>query len=287
MKNAAFVLLVALLAGVALASPAAANSNWMRDPDAAFAAATRDGKLVLVDLFAEWCGWCKVMDQQVFSTAEFQTWADRFVLLRVDVEDGAAGSDLRDRFNINNLPTLLLLDGARSRVGAVQGFQPLDKLVRAVERELESYGRLAAAADKAIAQGGSAQVLRSLASQFHDRMDGRRAAALFAKLLEDKSVVAPDSFWIRLAQVDAYRIATDFKSAHGELEALRKAARAAEPTLRERIELERFFLARTERDCGAARSALADFAKDYPSSTYLADARRSLKTLKVDGAQCS
>jgi hypothetical protein len=38
------------------------------------------------------------MEREVFTQARFQTYAERFVLLRVDVEDGAAGSELQRRF---------------------------------------------------------------------------------------------------------------------------------------------------------------------------------------------
>ena len=92
---AASALVLATLApAVALAAPepVGALAAWHSRTEEAFAEARKNGKPVLVDLYARWCGWCKTMEREVFSQEKFQSYAERFVLLRVDVEDGASGA---------------------------------------------------------------------------------------------------------------------------------------------------------------------------------------------------
>jgi thioredoxin 1 len=71
---------------------------------------------VLVDLWAEWCGPCKLLDPVLESIA-----ADHAERLRIVTVDGDAEPDLVRRFDVMSFPTLLLFrDGelVRRLVGA-------------------------------------------------------------------------------------------------------------------------------------------------------------------------
>jgi thiol:disulfide interchange protein len=121
--------------GLSLALAAAAGANdeapaWQGDVDAAFAAARAASKPVLVDLYADWCGWCKVMERRTFPDPAFRDFAAGLVLLRVDVEDGGAGSELAARYETFTLPTLLLLEPSGALVGSVEGFVEAPQLVQ-------------------------------------------------------------------------------------------------------------------------------------------------------------
>lgn len=287
MKNTSVTLIAAALY-LAATGPVRAASTWHDRADAAFAEAKAGDKMVLVDLFAEWCGWCKVMERDVFSTPEFQRFADRFVLLRVDVEDGGDGTELQQRFHANSLPTLLLLDGNRALVGEIQGFLPTDRLISRIESELRKFQSVVKAYDLAMA-GGDANAWKAQARAAHQRGDGDRAAAAFEKLLAGDSLSGDDLAWTRLQLADSYRLAGRFPEAERELDKLRALlARADQPIVAERADLLQIFIARGKRDCTAAAGALAAFEKGHPNSKLLADARRAFRALKSDAtAQCS
>lgn len=87
-------------APLSAAAPAAAAQPvlkqglpWYEDaPEAAFAAARAEGKLVLVDLWAPWCHSCLSMQSFVLTAENLRTLTRRFILLAVDTEraDNAA-----------------------------------------------------------------------------------------------------------------------------------------------------------------------------------------------------
>ena len=61
--------------------------RWIKDdPDAAFARARRENKLVVVDLWAEWCHTCLSMQAFVLTDAKLPGAGARFVFLSVDTE---------------------------------------------------------------------------------------------------------------------------------------------------------------------------------------------------------
>ena len=276
----------------AASGPSPAVSPWHEHAETAFAEAKKSGKPVLVDLFAAWCGWCKTMEREVFTQERFQSYAQRFVLLRVNVEDGGAGTELQRRFRADSLPTLLLLDPKRSLIGTIEGFMETEKLIARLDRELATYDAFLAAYESTLAATDPA-AWRKRAQELHARGDGGRAAVLFERVLRDGKLTGDDLAWTRLQLADSYRIDGRFAEARKTASELRSALSAdgqAPPSsgIAERVDLLLLFIAGGERDCTGAAGALAAFERGHPRSPYLADARRVYSTLKSDNtAQCS
>lgn len=275
-----------LLAALVTIPAGATPPTWHDDAERAFAAARASGRLVLVDLYADWCGWCKVMDEQVFATPEFAAFARDYELLRVDVEDGGEGSEIQRRYGAASLPTLLLLDGKRALIGQVQGFHPTAKLLGRIRGELNKHALATSAYERTLA-GSDAALWERKAFEWHRRGDGARAAALFAKLVERPEADPLKAAWQRYYLADSLRLDLRFAEASSALAGARAAARAAgaEP-LGERIDWLGFAIARDARDCARAQGALDQLEKEHPSSPLVTEARRDWTSLK-SVAQCS
>ena len=55
---------------------------WTQDYDAAVALAKEKGLPLMLNFTgSDWCGWCKLMDKQVFSKSEWKTWAKENIVL--------------------------------------------------------------------------------------------------------------------------------------------------------------------------------------------------------------
>ncbi len=106
------------------------NSDlWLTHYDSALAKAKAENKIVLMDFSgSDWCGWCKKLDQEIFSTSEFADYADKnLVLLKVDFPKKARLSAeqeehnlaLAQKYNIEGFPTVILLDTSENRIGTL------------------------------------------------------------------------------------------------------------------------------------------------------------------------
>lgn len=81
--------------------------QWMDWSQAAFDEARDSRKLVLLDLSAEWCHWCHVMDQTTYSDPKVVRMInDNFVPVRVDIDKRP---DISDRYNRGGFPTTAFL----------------------------------------------------------------------------------------------------------------------------------------------------------------------------------
>ncbi len=269
-----------------LLPPALGAAEWQTRVAPALAEAQASHKLIFVDLYADWCGWCKQLEKQVYTTPRFRDFARQFVLLRVDTEDRGEGSKLAGRFGAYTLPTTLILDANLARVGRVEGFAPTEQYIAEIERELAGYRdyerRIAEAAELA-----DQTRLRDLATEAHERQDGARAAVLLRRSIALETDAQLRSR-LHYLLADALRLAKQWSEAEKELAAVRSAAAMLrDQDLAERAALLAFSLADDRGDCHQAIAALEDFLRVHPRSGYRSQAAQTLAALRTDKAACT
>jgi thiol:disulfide interchange protein DsbD len=85
--------------------------KWHPYSDELLAQAKAEGKPVLIDFYADWCAACIELEKKTFPQPEFQKASERFYLVRFDAtNDSAKLTELRDKFEIIGLPTVVFLD---------------------------------------------------------------------------------------------------------------------------------------------------------------------------------
>lgn len=112
-----------------IAIPLAAQSSvkWEESYANAVKRAQAEKKMIMMDLWAEWCPPCQYLKSKVFPTPEAQAALSKFVPLSVMVEYKdrkpiEEGMRLAKQFNLEAYPTLIILDSngkeVRRQVGA-------------------------------------------------------------------------------------------------------------------------------------------------------------------------
>lgn len=106
--------------------------RWREWSKGAFDKARDEGKLVLLDLSAEWCHWCHVMDSTTYSDTEVaRTINERFVPVRVDID---RRPDISERYNRGGFPTTAFLSDRGESVWGATYIPPSDmrRIMRAI-----------------------------------------------------------------------------------------------------------------------------------------------------------
>jgi len=108
-------------------APAAAakeeHAGWLeQDLEGALAKAKADRKLVLVDIYADWCAQCKELDEKTWPDAGVKQWiAQNAVAVRIDTD--AKRKDLAAKLQIRSYPTVILLDAEGRELRRLLGFE--------------------------------------------------------------------------------------------------------------------------------------------------------------------
>ena len=114
-------------AGAAVERPK--TSFWMeQDLEGALAKAKAEGKVVLVDIYAEWCAQCHELDEKTWPDQAIQAWVkDQAIAVRIDTDK--VRPDLAAKLQIRSYPTVLILDGEGKELRRILGFQKPPKML--------------------------------------------------------------------------------------------------------------------------------------------------------------
>jgi thiol:disulfide interchange protein DsbD len=109
--------------GAAAAAAKEEHAGWLeQDLEGALVKAKAEHKLVLVDIYAEWCAQCKELDEKTWPDAGVKQWlAQNAVAIRIDTD--ARRKDLATKLQIRSYPTVLLLDAEGRELRRLLGFE--------------------------------------------------------------------------------------------------------------------------------------------------------------------
>jgi protein disulfide-isomerase len=109
-----------------------AKAGWLTNYEKAQKEAQANHKLLLMDFTgSDWCGWCIMLDKEVFSKPEFKEYATKhLVLLELDFprskkmppETAAQNERLMLKYRIQGFPTVVVFDSEGKPLGAL-GYQ--------------------------------------------------------------------------------------------------------------------------------------------------------------------
>ena len=112
--------------------------------DEALAKAEADDKLIFVDAYAEWCGPCKMMANNVFPQEEVGDFFNsNFISVQYDMEKPES-ADFREFHRAPAFPTLLFINADNEPVHRVIGARQADQLIGDARTALERIDNMAA-----------------------------------------------------------------------------------------------------------------------------------------------
>lgn len=163
---------------------------WLKSISAAQKVAKEKNQLILVDMFAEWCGWCHRFEREVFPAEAFQNASEDLVLLRLNTEDKGEGQALARKFGVSSLPTFLLLTPDMSLAGMIRGYAPAPQFVQMLKETRDKHTVFEKRVKNEAALVKDYPARLELAKEFVSRNAFDKSEPRLKKLMTEKGVPA-------------------------------------------------------------------------------------------------
>ncbi len=105
----------------------------------ALAKAKAEKKLIFIDFWTDWCGWCKRLDADTFSQQEVGDVLKDLVCLSIDAES-ESGAVVAKGFVLQGFPALMIVNGDGVVQDSIGGYLPPDGFVKEIERVQRGEG---------------------------------------------------------------------------------------------------------------------------------------------------
>lgn len=99
--------------------------------------ARKEKKMLVVDIYTDWCHWCKVMDKETFSDAKVIKFAnENLVMAKLDAETNErfkfrdahySGRQLSMMLGVQGFPTTVFMSSEGELITSVSGYIPADR----------------------------------------------------------------------------------------------------------------------------------------------------------------
>lgn len=96
--------------------------------------ARRVNKPFFVDVYTTWCGPCKAMTRNTFSSSKVGSYANRnFVAYKIDAEKGE-GRNIARKYRVRAYPTVLFFDARGNLIGREVGYQNANTFIGSLQK---------------------------------------------------------------------------------------------------------------------------------------------------------
>ena len=100
-----------------------------------YEASLKNNERMVVDFYADWCIPCKELDALTFSDPRVLNEFERFTVYKVDMtKNDDTNEQLRKRFNVIGMPTVLIIDSKGNEIKRLTGFVNADEFLSFVNK---------------------------------------------------------------------------------------------------------------------------------------------------------
>lgn len=109
--------------------------EWKKFSIENYEASLNNNERMVIDFYADWCIPCKELDALTFSDKRVLNEFERFTVYKVDMtKNNDINEELRKRFNVVGMPTVLIIDSKGNEIKRLTGFVNADEFLSLVRQ---------------------------------------------------------------------------------------------------------------------------------------------------------
>ena len=129
-----------------------AQIKWLKFEEA-IALNAQNPKMILVDVYTDWCGWCKKMDKETFTDSKVVDYINNnFYAVKMNAEDtqrtfefmGKTYSEaqMAAAMRVNSYPNFVVIEPKLQNIAQLPGYRQPDQFIAGLGELLEKVFRI-------------------------------------------------------------------------------------------------------------------------------------------------
>ena len=116
--------------------------NWESDFDVSVEKSKSENKIIMMDIYTDWCGACKEMDKTTFKNKSVIDSSTNFIALKFNPEKMPNGEDILKKYNILGFPTMLFINSDGFILKRIVGYIESGELINEMNGMKERNDRV-------------------------------------------------------------------------------------------------------------------------------------------------
>jgi thioredoxin-related protein len=117
--------------------------SWYKTISKGLDAAKEQKRYLMIDVYTDWCKWCKELDKKTYTHPAVIKLATTLVNVKINPETDPEAKEFITSYQIDGFPTILFIDWEKKLIGKIGGFLEGDDFVKQAEKILASPGKIA------------------------------------------------------------------------------------------------------------------------------------------------
>ncbi len=159
------------------------ETKWETSIQKGFVTAKLEKKFLIVDLYADWCTYCLVLEKEIFPDPEVSKVLEGFVRVRLD---GDEFPNLKNKYKVEGYPTILFLDADANYLTKISGLATKEDIMRVSKQILEEPNYESYLKTELRRTNGSPELLFRLGTFYHEGKKWELAREYYTKVSEHK-----------------------------------------------------------------------------------------------------
>ncbi|WP_020003625.1 thioredoxin fold domain-containing protein [Brachyspira innocens] len=141
MNKKILVVLITVLSVIAC-SKANAEIKWEKDLASAMKKAKEKNLPIMIDVYTDWCTWCKELDKNTYANKEVIDMAKKMVSVKLNPETSKEGAEIAQRYGVQGFPTILFISADGFVLENIGGYVEGEKFVPYMKNAIEKLNKI-------------------------------------------------------------------------------------------------------------------------------------------------
>ncbi|PCG20857.1 thioredoxin fold domain-containing protein [Brachyspira sp. G79] len=141
MNKKILIVLITVLSIIAC-NKASAEIKWEKDLASAMKKAKEKNLPIMIDVYTDWCTWCKELDKNTYANKEVIDMAKKMVSVKLNPETSKEGAEIAQRYGVQGFPTILFISADGFVLENIGGYVEGEKFVPYMKNAIEKLNKI-------------------------------------------------------------------------------------------------------------------------------------------------